>query len=82
MTYRLRDLIDWDETRFQAVREHVDRAAAAIIPTDPVSWAGWVVYLLECLDMHGDAERVGYDFEGTLLGVRAAIDGRLDEGRW
>lgn len=77
MTYRIQDLIDWENTDVLFVREQVDRAAAAIIPTAPTNWPGWVAYLLGALDFHA-----GHDFDNTLASVQAAIKERVETGQW
>jgi hypothetical protein len=82
MTYRIQDLIDWDVTNVQAVREPLDRAAAAVIPTDPDKWASWVVYMLEALDCNGGAAGRGVEFQDVLSTVKTAIATRQYLGRW
>lgn len=63
----------------QAAQAAIDHAAGRLILCEPDKVAGWVVYLLECLDSN---TWEGYDFRGTLLAVQDAITTRLEEGRW
>lgn len=63
----------------QAVQAALEEAAGRLILCEPDKVTGWVVYLLECLDSN---PWEGYDFRGTLLALRDAIDTRLKEGRW
>ena len=68
------------------IRQLLDDTAkdlAQALP-EPGEWSGWIVYLLEVLEVaamdidpdHPEA------FEMSISGIAAEIGGRLQEGRW
>jgi hypothetical protein len=73
------ELIDWQANSYAQVRAAVDRAAAGLAPVALPDWAGWIVYLLEALEVQAAGRG---DFDAMLESVETAIAIRRAGGRW
>jgi hypothetical protein len=69
------------EDAVQHALAEIARDIAAIEP-DPADWSWWVGYLLEQLEMHGEKQRLIYNYKKALAILLDKIHDRIKGGRW
>jgi len=63
-----------------AVQAEAVKAARAIADLPPEQWAGWAVYILNCIEAEAQDRRI--DPAPFLAAVKKEVKTRLDLGRW
>jgi len=54
----------------------------ANLESDPNDWPGWIVYLLEALEVEATSDRKEAGFESMLPILQLALERRIQRGRW
>ena len=69
-------LVDLMESLGQAASEIAD------LEPEPESWAGWIAYFLEALQVEAEKDSKPAGFESMLPTLRDALIARIESGKW
>jgi hypothetical protein len=69
-------LVDLMEALGQAAGEIAD------LEPDPESWAGWITYLLDALQVQAEKDSKPAAFEAMLQILKSDLETRIEGGKW